>query len=113
MSRRVITATVAAGNATNATVFTMPAGYEGLISGLIAYNSTGGSLNLSLVLTRGGVDNTILSPDAVATVTTNYYAKGSSKPIFPLTMVEGDILKAMGSGAGITVTVSGLRFSNS
>jgi hypothetical protein len=113
MARSVIATTGSAGNATNASIFTMPAGYEGFISSLIAHNSTAGSLDLTLTLTRAGIDNVILSPDSITAADTKYYAKGASKPIFPLTMLEGDILKAQGSGAGITVTVSGLRFSNS
>lgn len=111
MARNFIGSTNAAGNAVNATIFTMPSVTNGFISNIIAYNSTGGSLNLTLTLTRGGVDNVILATDAVAAGATNQYARGAAKPICPLVLMTGDVLKALGSGAGITVTVSGLSFS--
>jgi len=111
MSRSFIGATAAAGNASDAVVFTMPANYEGFISNILAYNSTGGSLDLTITLTRAGLDNVILAADAVASGSTSQYGAHPSKPICPLVMQTGDILKAKGSSTGLTVTISGISFS--
>ena len=113
MSRSFIGNSGSAGNATNAVIFTMPAAYNGMISNIIAYNSTGGSLNLTLTLTRAGTDFVILATDAVGAGATNQYARGATKPICPLVMLSGDVFKAQGSGSGIQVTVSGLSFGTS
>ena len=110
MARVIIADTVAAGNATAATIFTMPSGYSGFIGNLLATNTTGGALNLTLYVTRNGADNVILPATAI-NGSAVYHGKNATNPVCQLAMRAGDILKAMGSGAGINITISGLRFS--
>ena len=111
MSKLVIAVTVAAGNATDATVFTMPAGFQGFVSSLTCSNTTGGSLNLTLKLTRVGTTFTLLAATAVGASSAAQFNKGATNPVFPITLNAGDILLAQGSGAGLNVTVSGVRYS--
>lgn len=110
MSRSLIGASVAVGTGYT-TLFQMPANFEGFISSIVAYNSTGGPLNLTIAIKRAGVDVVVLSTDAVSAGATNQYSRGATKPICPLTLLTGDTLEALGSSTGITVTASGLRFS--
>lgn len=110
MARVIIAESKDAGNATAATIYTMPSGYTGFIGNLIAANTTGGALNLTLYVRRNGVDNVILPATSIAGNGV-YFGRNATNPVCQLTMRAGDILKAMGSGAGITVTISGLQFS--
>lgn len=109
--RALIGKSVAAGNASDATVFTMPATFEGFISSILAYNSTGGSLDLTLKVKRAGADTTILAASAVGAGATTNYNSGSTIPLAPIVLNTGDSLLAQGSGSGITVDISGMRFS--
>jgi hypothetical protein len=110
MARVIIADTVAAGNATAATIYTMPPDYSGFIGNIVATNTTGGALDLTLYITRNGADNVLLAATAINGGAV-YYGRNSTNPVCQLAMRSGDILKAMGSGAGINVTVSGMRFS--
>ena len=113
MARAIIGLTVAAGNATNATIFTMPAANEGVISSILATNTTGGSLNFTLTMTRAGIDYVLVNAEAVSANSTTAYNKGETTPLTPLALIQGDIIKGQGSGSGIVVTLSGLRFTTS
>jgi len=110
MARIIIADTVAAGNATAASLFTMPSGYCGFIGNLTASNTTGGALNLTLYVRRNGVDNVLLPATSVGGLGV-YHGRNSTNPVCQLAMRAGDILKAMGSGPGINVTFSGMRFT--
>lgn len=103
--------TLEAGNAVDTALFTMPASYEGFISNITAYNSTGGSLTLTISITRQNGTEYVLLVDSIATVATSSYSGGSTKRITPLVMLAGEVIQAKGSAAGIFVTISGLRNS--
>lgn len=111
MSKLIIADTQAAGNATDTVCFTMPAGYAGLISTIMAYNSTGGSLNLTIKVGRSATNTPVLTSDTIGATTATQYNKGSSKPITPLLLNAGDTLVGNGSGAGISIIFGGLRWT--
>lgn len=111
MARTTIAATVAAGNAVDATIYTVPANYQGVLGNLTVVNPTGGGLNFTFKLTRLGTDYTLISANTVNATSANQYAKGASIPICPITVQAGDILKGQGSGAGLIVILSGIIFS--
>lgn len=113
MARGIIGATVAAGNAVYAVVYTMPLGGSGgIIANITAYNTTGGSLNLTLAIKRqDGVEHILLNAAAVGATTTTYYGKGSTTPISPIALQPGELLEAKGSGAGLEISIAGLKIS--
>ncbi|MEM4247646.1 MAG: hypothetical protein QXH80_00060 [Candidatus Nanoarchaeia archaeon] len=112
MARSVIAETIEAGNASDVTVFTMPVSYAGFIGNIFVTNTTGSTPTITLKVTRtSGVTYTILNADAMDANGINYYGRGATKCLVPLTLNAGESLLAQGSSAGIHVTVSGLRFS--
>lgn len=111
MSQVFIADTQQAGNATDTTIFTMPAGYVGFLGSLIASNTTAGSLNLTLKINRNGVSTPILQTSAIAANSSAVYNKGATIPLTQLCFNAGDTLIANASGAGIFVIFGGLRFS--
>lgn len=111
MSYQVLTATVAAGNATDATIYEVPAGYSAAVGNIIGFNTTGGSLNLTIKLKRDGTTYILTPVVSVTTVASSYYGRNATNSVCPLTLKAGDVLLAQASGAGVQITVSGLLFS--
>lgn len=106
-----ISATASAGNATDATLYTMPAGLSGVIGNIIAFNTTGGGLNLTLKLKRAGTVYILTPVVTIATVASAYYGRNSTNSVCPLTLDPGDSLLGLGTGAGIQVTISGISIA--
>lgn len=109
MSQLPIGISSAAGNAVDATVYTCPAGSWAFISAIIATNTTGGGLTITLKIgNRVGTSYTILSANTVNANTTNSYSVGHTASIAPIVLNAGETFLAQGSGSGITVTIGGL-----
>jgi hypothetical protein len=103
---------MAAGNASDADIYTMPASNEGFISNVTAYNNSAGPLDLTITLKRqDGLQWVQVVSLAIAAGATVSFSGGATNRITPLVMLAGEIIQAKGSGAGLEVTVSGLRNS--
>lgn len=111
MAQTFIAAHVAAGNASDAVLFTMPAGSNGYLNNIIAYNSTGGALTLTLKITETNGDVVVIAVTSIAAGATQSYSGNSTVTLTPQTLLTGNIITARGSGAGITVRCSGLSFT--
>lgn len=111
MAQNIIADSITAGNATDATVYTSPAGYNSIIGSIIGSNPTGGGLDLTIKITRRGVNYTILNADTIASGGATQYNKGSTKCITPLGLLAGDVLLAQGSGAGLIISFTGIQSS--
>lgn len=112
MSQVIIADSVEAGDTTDDVLFTMPASYSGFIGSLIATNTTGGGLTITIKIgNRNGSTYTILSVDPISANTAQSYNKGTTQCITPITLNAGETLIGNGSGAGIIITFGGLRFS--
>lgn len=111
MSYQVLAVTAAAGNAADATIYEVPAGYSATIGNIIAFNTTGGGLNLTLKLKRDGTTYILTPVVVVATVTSAYFGRSATNSLCPLTLQAGDVFIGLGSATGIQITVSGLLFA--
>lgn len=100
-----------AGNGSATTVYTCPSGKTAIVENMVAYNSTGGALTLTVtVVNQTGTTSTILVQSINAGATLQMI-KGSTTPCFPQGLVPGETVKCEGSGAGITVRGTALQFS--
>lgn len=106
-----IGASAHAGNAAFATVYTMPASNEGFISNVTAYNTTGGGLTLTIAILRQDGQTWQQVVAAVGANATVSFSGGATNRITPMVLLSGESIQAQGSGAGLDVTVSGLRNS--
>lgn len=110
MSLSLIGESLEAGNATLVTIYTVPAGAEAVVTHLFATNTTVGSLNFTVSVTRQSQAATvIISVNAIAAGATTSYGRGQANSIAPLTMKAGELLQIKGSGAGIMVCISGFK----
>ncbi len=111
MAYEIIAGNGSAGNAADEAIYTCPADSTAIIGNVTAYNSTGGTLTLTLkVQESDGTSSTLVSADSLLTTVSASYSGGSTKRITPITLRAGNVLLANGSGAGIKVRASGLRF---
>lgn len=101
-----------AGNTVYATVYTQPATGSGTVIGNVtAYNTTAGALTLTLAIGRQDGTSAVQSVESISGYATASYGRGATKCICPLTLLPGETIQAKGSGAGLTVTASGVAFS--
>jgi hypothetical protein len=108
MSQTLIADTVTVPNGSDGTVYTAPAGFNVIIGSIIASNTSGGGLDLTIKVTRRGVTYTLLNADTIGASGVTSYNKGTTKCLTPLGLVAGDVLLAQGSGAGLVITYTGL-----
>ncbi len=99
-----------AGNTVDSTIYTAPADSSVVIGNITAYNSTAGSLTLTLKAKENDGTLSVLCFDTVSAACTNSYSGGSIRRITPLTLMPGNSLTAKGSATGINVRASALRF---
>lgn len=110
MSQLPIGITLPCGNATDATIYTVPARTWSFISCIIVTNTTAGPLNLLIKIgNRVGLTYTIQSTIAVGANTTTSFCKGTTTAIAPLVMNAGETFLAQASGTGVNMTIGGIN----
>lgn len=109
MSQTLIGVTVAAANGSDATIYTVPAGYVAMIDGIIATNTTGGGLTITFKIgNRVGTTYNIATAVSVGANTAVSFNKGTTTALTTLVLNAGETFLGNGSGSGINVTLSGL-----
>lgn len=87
--------------------YTVPSGYKTIVTHIDVCNTTAGSLDLSLHLVPVGVavgaSNMLVPASPVATVTMFQWTGEQ-------VLNAGDFIQAIGSGAGLTMNISGEEF---
>lgn len=106
--RTTVGNTVAAGNAAYATIYTVPGGKTCVLGNITGYNTTGGSLDLTLAIKR---QDQVVYDQSFETLLTKETASYSDilLKLCPMTLLEGEKLQAKGSAAGIQVTYDGVE----
>ena len=110
MAFEEIAAGVAAGNGSAAVIYQMPADSNGHLANVTAYNSTGGALTLTITVFEADGSTSTLYVGSLAGGATGSFSGTSANCITPVSLLPGSKFQAQGSGAGIRVRVSGLRF---
>ena len=111
MSFAHIGLTKAAGNAVYATIYTVPATSTAILGLITAYNTTGGALTTTIAVTRqDGTTFDLAAKSVGATAPYSWTSASDNQTLVPLTLLPGEILKAKAAGAGVNVTISGIRF---
>lgn len=103
----------AAGNASDVALHTTAATVAqwDLIENVTAYNSTAGSLGLTIKILESDGTKSTLIVNTVAAGSTASYGKESVNAICPIAMNPGNQFIANASGVGISLRASGLSFS--
>jgi hypothetical protein len=112
MAYTILTINGEAGNTTDTAIYTVPAGQSVIVGNLTAYNTTAGPLTVTIKIKENdGTKSVLCTAVALAATTAVSFSGGSTIRITPITLNPGNQIIANGSGAGITLRGSGLRFS--
>jgi len=100
-----------AGNGSATTLYTVAAGETAIVETVSAYNSTAGALTLTITITEEDGTTSTVAVASISAGATAQFAKGSSTPAFPQALLAGAKLNFQGSGSGISIRASALRYT--
>ena len=111
MAQNLFAAHVTAGNASAATLYTMPSGTTGSMLNITAYNPTGGALTLTLRVVENNGDIVVVAVQSIGAGQTFSFSGGSTARVTLLVLEAGNIVTAQDGSGSIIVRGSGLQFT--